>query len=317
MKLNYCPSLHVASITWKLYFAHEKCKYISIHWAVFSAKIIEYDNIHFVKWCLPSHSASIYATYTPEQKKLCITKIWISFEPAAKFSGNFLLTCANDCESISCQFQKTITVTAHSSWFQILYCHPHEAPWSDTFVLRGFPFTLRQQKSMFYFLIWLVCNLRRHAVSVRLRLSSGHWDVRAWHFTQQSCSSFQFSPGYWPESAEALSCVFHCMWLSTFSPSACDIKVMRCRNQGYTPVQPLPNCLCHILKHSWVMCNQCKHLSQPFMGSTPFDPADPVCRPTSHAAGESPSNTNNLLSMLSQMKNALVSIIPTHCWNPF
>ena len=82
-------------------------------------------------------------------------------------------------------------------------------------------------------------------------------------------------------------------------------------------MQPLPNCLCHILKHSWVMCNQCKHLTQSFVGSTPFDPVDPVCRPTPNAAGEPPSSTNKLLSMPSQMKNSLVSVIPTHCWKPF
>ena len=42
------------------------------------------------------------------------------------------------------------TVTAHCFWSQILYCQPHEAPWSHSFVLRRFPFTLKQQKSMFF-----------------------------------------------------------------------------------------------------------------------------------------------------------------------
>ena len=35
--------------------------------------------------------------------------------------------------------------------------------------------------------------------------------------------------------------------------------------------QLLPNCLFHIMKHSWVMCNQSQHWSRPFAGNTPFD----------------------------------------------
>ena len=52
--------------------------------------------------------------------------------------------------------------------------------------------------------------------------------------------------------------------------------------------QPLPNCLCNILKNSWVMCNQYQNWSQPYAGSTPFATVDPVCRPICHVAGESP-----------------------------
>ena len=61
------------------------------------------------------------------------------------------------------------------------------------------------------------------------------------------------------------------MWLSTFLPPACAIKLMWCLNQGHTLVRPLPNCWCHILMHSWILCNQCQHWSQPFAGSIPFD----------------------------------------------
>ena len=179
--------------------------------------------------------------------------------------------------------------------------------------LRGFPFTLKQQQIFFSRLALSVTC----AASVRW-LYRAWWDARAWCFAQQSCSSFsQFSQGYWPEPAEAWSCVFHCMWLSTFSPSACDIKVMQYLHQGHTLVQSLPNCLCHILQHSWVMCNQCQHWSQSFAGSTSFYPADPVCGLTPNVAGESPSNTDKLVSMPSEMKNLQVSVSPTHDWKSF
>ena len=94
------------------------------------------------------------------------------------------------------------------------------------------------------------------------------------------------------------------MWLSTSSPSACDIKVMRCPYQGHTLAQPLPNCLCHILKHSWVTSNQCQPWSQPFVRSTPFYLGGFVRRPTPNVTGESPSSTDKLVWMPSQMKNA-------------
>ena len=68
------------------------------------------------------------------------------------------------------------------------------------------------------------------------------------------------------------------MWLFTFIPSACDVKGIRCLQQGPTLVQLLPICFYHILKHFQVMCSQCHNRSQPFAGSTPFAPADPVCR---------------------------------------
>ena len=139
-------------------------------------------------------------------------------------------------------------------------------------------------------LFWVgtVCDLHQHAASVSWRLSSGRWNVTAWYFVQQSCSSFWFSQGYCPEAAETLSCLVHCMWLPTFSSSACNVKGTRCLYQGQTRAQPLPNCLCDILKNSWVMCNQYQNWSQPYAGSTPFATVDPVCRPTCHVAGESP-----------------------------
>ena len=138
------------------------------------------------------------------------------------------------------------------------------------------------------FSVGTVCDLYQHAASVSWWLSSGRWNVAAWHFVQQSCSSFWFSQGYCLEAAETLSCLFHCMWLSTFSSSACNVKGTRCLYQGQTRAQPLPNCLCDILKNPWVMCNQYQNWSQPYAGSTPFATVDPVCRPTCHVAGESP-----------------------------
>ena len=123
--------------------------------------------------------------------------------------------------------------------------------------------------------------------------ATGRWCVRTWQLAHQSHSSFWFSRGYSPEPVETSSCTFHCMWVLMFLPSACDVKGIRRLHQGHTHVQPLPNCLCHILKHSWVMCNQCQNRSHPFVGSTPFTPADPVCRPTSYGAGELPSSTVN------------------------
>ena len=127
------------------------------------------------------------------------------------------------------------------------------------------------------FSVGTVCDLHIHAVSVSWRLSSGRWNVTAWHFVQQSCSSFWFSQGYCPEAAETLSCLFHCMWLSTFSSSACNIKGTRCLYQGQTHAQPLPNCLCDILKNSWVMCNQYQNWSQPYAGSARHLPLTTLC----------------------------------------
>ena len=98
------------------------------------------------------------------------------------------------------------------------------------------------------FSVGAVSDLHQHAASASWRLSSGRWNVTAWHFVQQSCSSIWFSQGYCPEAAETLSCLIHCMWLSTFSSSACNVKGTRCLDQGQTRAQPLPNCLCDILK---------------------------------------------------------------------
>ena len=84
----------------------------------FAAKIIEYGNLHLVKQRLPSHSASIYATYSLEQNKLCITKILITFEPAAIPAWNFPEIFSTPVQMILNQihvnFGKKITVTAHS-----------------------------------------------------------------------------------------------------------------------------------------------------------------------------------------------------------
>ena len=65
-----------------------------------------------------------------------------------KFSGNFLHTSANDFESISCKFLKMTKVTANYLWFQI--ATPRKYHNQTVFVLRGFLFTLQQQKNMFF-----------------------------------------------------------------------------------------------------------------------------------------------------------------------
>ena len=80
---------------------------------------------------------------------------------------------------------------------------PHETSWSGSFCFEG---------GSLYF------ETTENAASVRWPRSSGRWDFRAWRFAQHSCSLFQFSQGYWPEPAGALSHVFYCMCLSTFSP---------------------------------------------------------------------------------------------------
>ena len=115
-----------------------------------------------------------------------------------------------------CDFKfSTATLTKHDN--------------QTAFVWRWFPFTLKQQKNMFcsQLALSVTCTNTEHAAPVSWRLSSGRWNVTVWHFVQQSCSSFWFLQGYCPEAAETLSCLFHCMWLSTFSSSACDVKGTR------------------------------------------------------------------------------------------
>ena len=157
------------------------------------------------------------------------------------------------------------------------------------FVLGWFLFTPKQQKK--YFLsVGTVCDLHRHVASVRWRLSSGRWEVIAWHFAQQSCSSFQFSRGYWPKPVESVSHVFHCMWLSTLSPPACDVKVMRCLYQDHT----LHNCFQTACSISWSIPGLCAISPNTGLG---------------HLRGAH--------HLTSQMKNSQVSIILTHCWKSF
>ena len=95
--------------------------------------------------------------YIPSDKKLCITKIWISLEQMAIptwFFWRFFHTSLNDFASISCQFQKTITVTAHSFWFKILCYHTHIAPWSDSFCFERVSLHSETTEKHVFFLDW-------------------------------------------------------------------------------------------------------------------------------------------------------------------
>ena len=156
------------------------------------------------------------------------------------------------------------------------------------FVWRWFPFTLKQQKNMFcsQLALSVTCTITPRLSADDCLQDAGM--LQPGILYSIVCSSFWFSQGYCPEAAETLSCLFHCMWLSTFSSSACNVKGTRCLYQGQTHAQPLPHCLCDILKNSWVMCNQYQNWSQPYAGSTPFAAVGPVCWPTCHVAGESP-----------------------------
>ena len=224
-----------------------------------------------------------------------------------KFSGSFLHTSAND---LKVSYKKG---HGHCTLFVISnFVLPH----SRSTIIRQILFWegfLSLWNNMFFLdwhSLWPALTRRVCQVTTVFRTTG-------WHFAQQSCSSFQFLWGYWPKPAETLPRAFHCTWLSMFSPSSCDVKVMRCLHQGHTLTKPLPNCLCHILKHFWVMCNQCQHGSQPFAGGTPLYPADRVCRPTPNVAGESPSSTDKMMSMQSKMKKSQVSISPISCWMSF
>ena len=124
-----------------------------------------------------------------------------------------------------------------------------------------------------FFRVDTVYDLHRHAASVRWRLSWRRWDVRPWHFPQQSCSSLWFSQGYCPELTE-ISCVFTACG-SLCSHHQCVMSKGH-SIQGHTLAQTLPNWLCHILKHSWVMCHQCQNWSQLLAGA-PHWPLPTLC----------------------------------------
>ena len=169
-----------------------KCAHLHLGYAVNLVSRSWYYHCH---WTLLGSKRINNALHTLEQKKVCITKsayLWTSDDSCMKFSESFLHNSANDFKSISCQFQKTITVTPHCSWFQILHCHPHETPWSGSFCWERVSFHSETTEKHVLFSVSSVCDLHRQAASVRWWLSAGWWDVRAWHFGQQSCSSFQF-----------------------------------------------------------------------------------------------------------------------------
>ena len=106
------------------------------------------------------------------------------------------------------------------------------------------------------FSVGTVCDLHQHAASVSWRLSSGRWNVTAWHFVQQSCSSFWFSQGYCPEAAETLSWFLN-DWLILFI--IVTVWYIQVHIHGYTTLIPSPTGLiCHykqlvIIQSEWLL----------------------------------------------------------------
>ena len=87
-------------------------------------------------------------------------KIWI-----------FLETAANLCKWFWINFMSlSVTVTPYYLWFQILYCYPTKHHDQAAFVLRGFPFTLKQQKNIFF--SWLALSVTCTSTG---RLSGDYW----------------------------------------------------------------------------------------------------------------------------------------------
>ena len=112
----------------------------------------------------------------PRTKNCALLKseyLWSKWRYLHDFSGGFFHTSLNDFASISCQFQKTITVTAHSFWFKILCYHTHIAPWSDSFCFERDSWHSETTEKHVSFSIGTVYHLLRHTASVRWRLSSG------------------------------------------------------------------------------------------------------------------------------------------------
>ena len=218
-------------------------------------------------------------------------------EPAVIPAWNFLGIFSTPVQMISNQFHVNFRKWPRSLHilcdFKFSTATPMKYHNHTVFVYRGFPFTLKQQKNMF---------LPRLALSVTCTntpslsagnclqdagmLESGILHIRAaahFGFHRDTVS---------PQPAETLSCVFHCMWVLTFLLSACDVR----------DTAPIPRShICATTSKLLVpyleafrdYVQSMLNMSHPFAGSTPFAPADSVCRPTSHGAGELPSSTVN------------------------
>ena len=55
--------------------------------------------------------------------------------------------------------------------------------------------------------------------------------------------------------------------LAAFWTAMCDITGTKCLHHGHPLMQSLSDCLCHILKHFQVTCNQYRNCVQPFVGA--------------------------------------------------
>ena len=200
--------------------------------------------------------------------------------------------------------------------FKFLYCHTHEAPWSDSFVLKRFPFTLKQQKNTVFFRLALSVTCTDtpglsgydclqddgmlKPVILRSRVAA--------HFSFHGDTGLNLRKHYHvPFTARGCLCSHHqraiSKWYGVYT------RVTHLRNRFQT--------VCAI---SWSipwLCAISANTGRNHLRGHAIYPADPVCRPTPNVAGESPSSTDKLVSMPSQKKNSQVSISPTHCWMSF
>ena len=157
-------------------------------------------------------------------------------------------------------------------------------------VWRWFPFTLKQQKNMFcsQLALSVTCNNTPRLSADDCLQDAGMLQPGISYSRAAAHFGFHRDVVQKLQKHYNVAFTFHWMWLSTFSSSGCNVKGTRCLYQEQTCAHPPPNCLCDILKNSWVMCNQYQNWSQPYAGSRPFATVDPVCRPTCHVAGEPP-----------------------------
>ena len=238
------------------------------------------------------------------------------FGTCMKSSGSFLHTSGNDLESISCQFQKMVTVTAHCLCSQILYCHTHEAPWSYSFALRRFRcHSETTEKHVFSRLaLSVTCTDTPRLSGDDCLQDDGMLEPSilrsrvAAHFSFHGDTGLNLRKHYHVLfTARGCLCSHHqgamSKWCGVYT------RVTRLRNRFQTA--------CAI---SWSipwLCAISANTGRNHLRGHAIYPADPVCRPTPDVAGESPSSTDKLVSMPSQKKNSQVSISPTHCWMSF
>ena len=211
---------------------------------------------------------------------------------------------ANDVNSISGQFQKMTRVAAifcdfkfSTATFTFMKYHNH-----TVFVLRGFPFTLIQT-CFLRLTLSVTCTKTPYLSAADCLRDTGMLQPGILHI--RVAAHFGFHRDTVLTRGNITMClslhVTVCiptvsMWCQrdlVLIPGSDTCATRLQKNiESHTAhtIVTWPN-LCHVLKHSRVMCNQCPNRSQPFAGSTPFAPNEPVCRPTSHGAREFPSGT--------------------------